>query len=265
VTLHVHREGPEHARVSVLLLHAGASSGAQWTGYARTLGPDVRTLAPDLHGHGESPLPADITAQNAIDRMVDDLVAVPGEQPFHLVGHSFGGLLALALALRVPARVRTLTVVEPACFDALRVGGTQALHDQSCEEVEHLTALMTRGEHEQAMQVVVARWGMGRWDLFTPQQRAQFVALAPALLGIGLLAAWRWRCEPAELARLAGVPTLLVHGEQSPDVAFHVSETLRAAIPGARRVCVEGAGHMLPVTHRASLRKLLQRQLDPGA
>jgi pimeloyl-ACP methyl ester carboxylesterase len=263
--MHVHREGPEHARTSVLLLHAGASSGAQWAGHARALGPDVRTLAPDLHGHGETALPADITVGNAIDRMVDDLLEVADDDTFHLVGHSFGGLLALALALRVPARVRTLTVVEPACFDALRVGGAQALHEQSAGEVEQLTALMTRGEHEQAMQLVVARWGMGRWDLFTPQQRAQFVALAPALLGIGLLAAWRWRCEPAQLARLAGIPTLLIHGEQSPDVAFHVSETLRAAIPGARRVCIEGAGHMLPLTHRAALRRLLQRQLDPGA
>ena len=222
-------------------------------------------LAPDLHGHGESPLPADITVDGAVDRMVDDLLAVPGDGPFHLVGHSFGGLLALALALRVPGRVRTLTVVEPACFDALRVGGPRALHEQSLEEVEHLSALMARGAHEQAMQIVVARWGMGRWELFTPQQRAQFVALAPALLGVGLVAALRWRCEPAELARLAGVPTLLVHGEHSPDVALHVSETLCALIPGARRICIEGAGHMLPLTHRASLRKLLQRQLGPGA
>ncbi|HEY0136449.1 MAG TPA: alpha/beta fold hydrolase [Nannocystis sp.] len=263
--MHVHREGPEHARTSVLLLHAGASSGAQWTGYARALGPDVRTLAPDLHGHGETPLPADITVTGAIDRMVDDLLEVPGADRFHLVGHSFGGLLALALALRMPARVRSLTVVEPACFDALRVGGPRALHEESSHEVEHLTALITRGDHEQAMQLVVARWGMGRWELFTPQQRAQFVALAPALLGIGLVAAWRWRCEPAELARLAGIPTVLVHGEHSPAVAFHVSENLCGLIPGARRECIAGAGHMLPLTHRAALRRLLQRQLEPGA
>lgn len=263
--MHVHREGPEDARTRVLLLHAGASSGAQWAGYARTLGPDVRTLAPDLHGHGDTPLPADITVTSAIDRVVDDLLEVPGEDAFHLVGHSFGGLVALALALRVPSRVRSLTVVEPACFDALRVGGSQALHEESGREVEHLTALMTRGEHEQAMQLVVARWGMGRWELFTAQQRTQFVARAPALLGIGLVAAWRWRCDPAELSRLAGIPTLLVHGEQSPEVAVRVSETLCAAIPGARSVCVEGAAHMLPLTHRTSLRKLLQQQLRPGA
>jgi len=247
----------------VLLLHAGASSGAQWLGYARALGPDVRILAPDLHGHGDSSVAPDITAANAIDRMVDDLLAlVTAVDRFHLVGHSFGGLLAIALALRDPSRILSLTAVEPACFDALRVGGPQALYEKSCEEVAQLVALIDRGAYEPAMHLVLARWGMGRWELFSPKQQAAFIALAPALLGIGLPAALSWRFEPAELARLASVPTLLVDGGLSPDVAAPVSNTLCAAIPNARRVCIEGSGHMLPLTHRTTLRKLLGSQLE---
>ena len=263
MSMFVHREGPADAPTTVLMLHAGASSGAQWTGYARGLGPGVRTLAPDLHGHGATPVGPGITPTNAIDRMVDDLLPVVEVERFHLVGHSFGGLLAIAMALRVPQRILSLTAVEPACFDALRIGGPRALHDRSRVEVDELLAVVERGEHEAAMQHVVARWGMGRWEQFSAQQQATFVALAPVLLGTGLAAASRWRCEPAELARLAGVPTLLVDGEHSPDVAMPVSETLCAAIPGARRVCIEGAGHMLPITHRSSLRRLLLTQLEP--
>ncbi len=265
MSVFVHREGPADAPTTVLMLHAGASSGAQWARYALGLGPTVRTLAPDLHGHGATPVAPGITAANAIDRMIDDLLPVPQVERFHLVGHSFGGLLAIAMALRVPHRILSLTAVEPACFDALRVGGPQALHDRSRVEVDELVALVERGELEAAMQRVLARWGMGRWDQFSAQQQAVFIDLAPVLLGTGLAAAIRWRCDPAELARLAGVPTLLVDGELSSEVAMPVSETLRAAIPGARRVCIEGAGHMLPMTHRSTLRELLRTQLEPAA
>jgi len=261
----VHREGPADAPTTILMLHAGASSGAQWSGYARGLGPAVRTLAPDLHGHGETPLRPGLTPANAIECMVDDLLPVAGVDRFHLVGHSFGGLLAIAMALRVPHRILSLTAVEPACFDALRVGGPQALHDRSRVEVDELLGLVERGEHEPAMQVVLARWGMGRWEQLSAQQQATFIALAPVLLGVGLAAAIRWRYEPAELAHLAAVPTLLVDGEHSTEVAMPISEALCAAIPGARRVCIEGAGHMLPITHRSSLRQLLLTQLEPPA
>ena len=265
MSVFVHREGPDDAPTTVLMLHAGASSGAQWTGYARGLGPAVRTLAPDLHGHGATPLRPGITPANAIDRMVDDLLPVAEVDRFHLVGHSFGGLLAIAMALRVPGRILSLTAVEPACFDALRVGAPQALHDRSRAEVDALLGLVERGDHELAMQVVLARWGMDRWDQLSAPQQATLVALAPVLLGVGLAAAMRWRYEPAQLARLAAVPTLLVDGERSTEVAMPISEALRAAVPGARRVCIEGAGHMLPITHRGALRRLLLTQLEPGA
>ena len=256
-TMHLHSEG---AGTPVLMLHAGASSGAQWTGYARALA--VHTLAPDLHGHGHTPVPPDLTADIAIDTFVTDiLAALHHVDRFHLVGHSFGGLLAIALALRAPDRVLSLTAVEPACFDALRLAGPPHLHAQSCREVAELHALVTRGAHAQAMQQMLARWGMAPWDLLSDSQRAALTAMAPALLGLGLTAALRWPFDPTRLAALAHLPTLFVHGERSPDVAGPICQALAAAIPGARSHVIEGAGHMLPLTHRGALRALLRTQL----
>lgn len=253
----VHDEG---AGTPVLMLHAGASAGAQWTGYARALG--VRTLAPDLHGHGRTPIPPGLTADHAIDTFVADLLALLGPSDrFHLVGHSFGGLVAIALALRAPDRVLSLTAIEPACFDALRLCDP-LLHAQSCHEVAQLNSLVATDRPAQAMQQVLARWGMAHWDLLTDTQRATLTAMAPALLTIGLSAALRWHFDPTRLAALAHIPTLLIHGEHSPDVAAPICQTIAAAIPGSRCTLLEGAGHMLPLTHRSALKALLRPQFD---
>ncbi len=253
----------EGAGTPVLLIHAGASSSAQWTGYARALGPGVRTFAPDLHGHGNTPLPLQVARDSAIDDFVDDLLHVMhGEDRFHIVGHSFGGLMAIAVALRAPQRVLSLTAVEPACFDAARIAGPPELYAEYAREIDLLASLVARGEHETAMQIVLARWGMARWELLSPAQRLALADLAPALLGVGLTAALHWRHDPDQLATLAAVPTLLVHGDQSPAIVLPVCEALRAAIPNARRICIEGAGHMLPITHRSTLKTLLRHHFD---
>ncbi|GAB10021.1 putative hydrolase [Gordonia araii NBRC 100433] len=95
----------------VLALHGLTGHGRRWARLARDL-PSHRIVAPDLLGHGESSweppwsYEANLTA---LDSVVAEL-----DSPFTLVGHSFGGALAIRLAQRHPEQVRALVLLDPA-------------------------------------------------------------------------------------------------------------------------------------------------------
>lgn len=88
----------------ILCLHGGGLDARQWRGLRERL-PEFDLLTPDLPGHGFR-RGERLTLEGALHTALDALV----EQPAHVVGHSMGGALALALARRHPAQVQSLLV-----------------------------------------------------------------------------------------------------------------------------------------------------------
>ncbi len=86
----------------VLLLHGLLSSSAAWLPLRRELGASVDTIAPDLLGYGAAPRPG---GDYTLERVVEHLIPlVERERPTHVLGHSMGGIIALALARELPGR-----------------------------------------------------------------------------------------------------------------------------------------------------------------
>jgi len=101
----------------ILLLHGLGSSRHEWDSLTPALtGAGYRVLACDLLGHGDSPKPADQrqyrleTTYETLDRWIDSLHL---RELFFLGGHSLGGYLSLMFALRGPARLRGLALIDP--------------------------------------------------------------------------------------------------------------------------------------------------------
>ena len=111
---------PMGNQATVICLHASGSSGGQWSALRARLEPDVLVLTPDLHGHGAGPawhgFDEDVVAADAA-RVARFAGTVAGE--VHLVGHSYGGVIALRTALYHPERVASVTVYEPVVFRLL--------------------------------------------------------------------------------------------------------------------------------------------------
>ena len=104
----------------VVCLHANASSSSQWRALTELLAPKFRVLTPDSYGAGKSPAwpkgrPACLRDEVALLEPVFARV----EEPFALVGHSYGAAVALIAAITEPHRIRRLAVYEPTLFALL--------------------------------------------------------------------------------------------------------------------------------------------------
>jgi pimeloyl-ACP methyl ester carboxylesterase len=91
----------------VVLTHGGADTADTWEHQVRALAADTRVVTWDLLGHGRSAAPDDQAAYTH-ERAIEHLDAMVGDEPAVLVGHSFGGQLSIAYALRHPAKVAGL-------------------------------------------------------------------------------------------------------------------------------------------------------------
>ncbi|WP_428348543.1 alpha/beta fold hydrolase [Mycolicibacterium sp.] len=110
--LHTYRFGPT-GPVRVMAIHGLTGHGRRWQSLFERHLPDAATVAPDLLGHGRSSWDAPWTIEAnvaALATVLDDVAA----GPVVVVGHSFGGAIALSLAAARPDLVGSLVLLDPA-------------------------------------------------------------------------------------------------------------------------------------------------------
>lgn len=248
----------------VLALHCSLAHGGAWSGLA-SLMRRVVLLAPDQPGHGRGS--AWNSARPLHDQAYEESLAVAefaGQgQSVDLIGHSFGGTLALRMALERPDLVRSLTLVEPVIFAAAGASGHPAFAPFRARHLE-VAALVASGRRDEALRNFHGDWGAGETLDEVPTRTRDYMldrihliaAQNPTLLDdqAGLL-------RPGGLESIA-VPVLLVEGGASPPIVAAVHGALMARMPGAARLVVPGAGHMVTITHAGAVAPRLQRHLD---
>lgn len=251
----------------VIALHCSGSSGGQWRRLAEALDGRFRLLAPDLHGNGGSApwrghRPIALADEAAI---VGALLEACGEAA-HLVGHSFGGAVALHAARLYAPRVKSLALVEPVAFHLLRGGDEH--DDEALREISGVADMVSRalasGDHLAGFGRFVDYWsGPGAWGAVPADRRA---GLAGSL-GAVALNFWAGLNEPTRAGHFAAVdvPALVVRGERSPLAGRRVAARVAAALPNARLVTLDGAGHMAPVTHPDAVNALVRAHLEAHA
>ena len=235
---------------AVVCLHANASTSTQWRDLTDLLSPTHRVLAPDLYGAGKSPdWPSrdQITLSDEVE-FIEPVLASAGES-LVLVGHSYGGAVALIAALRDPARVRALALYEPTLFALVDAAtpppnGAEGIRDV----VRASAAALDAGDRDTAALHFIDLWmGAGSWAA-TPEKRK--AAISDSMVNVR-----RWgyalfseRTPVTAFARL-DMPILYMLGGTSPESAHAVGRLLVPALPRVRVVEFPGIGHMGPVTH----------------
>lgn len=246
---------------AVVLLHSSASSSAQWRSLIGRLRDRYRVIAPDLHGYGGTsawPGCSAFRLQHEANLVMPLLGKTGG--PVHLVGHSFGGAVALHIARTRPDLLASLTVVEPVAFHLLQ--GQDVVAMVEIIGVAHRVAnALACGDYFGGAAAFVDYWsGAGTWDAIAPQKRPGLAAC----LGKVALDFEATLNEPAMLCdfRALSLPTLLVQGTRTPRPTRRICELLANALPHVELALVEGAGHMAPLTHRDAVNALIERQLE---
>lgn len=244
----------------VLALHCSLAHGGAWGALAEGLtggrGGGATVTAPDLPNHGGSAdLPAGADLHDLSTAIAAELAGrIGGGAPVDVLGHSFGGTVALRLALERPDLVRSLTLFEPVLFAVAKAMGDSDLDDWLAGQ-NHFTDQIARGERAAAAAWFHGIWGQGTRlaDLTEAQQRniIDRIHLIPPTDSVlfddreGLL-------KPGRLESLR-MPVLMAQGAESPPVVGRVNRAIAARIPDARSIVVPGASHMLVLTHAADL------------
>ena len=227
----------------ILAIHSGALSSRQWTRLAIEVGHRAPFLAPDLFGCGaSSPWPSESFSYDDDATALSDLMRHIG-RPVHLVGHSYGGFLALRLALRHPALVESLCVYEPVAFSVLRPEWDRY------PELEELGPLLRDHATDEAFAEAFVDWwqGPGSWQkMALPERKPVLRSAHKAFLEAKSLLSDE---TPLATYESLDVPTLVLAGRASPRPAIRVCELLAGAIPQATLEVFEGLPHMGPITH----------------
>jgi lipase len=264
VDANVRRAHVGTARETVVLLHGSASSGALWRHTKGELQSRYRCIAPDLIGYGSSAAWPQQTAfgLDAELRAIEPLLQCCADT-FHLVGYSYGGVLALHLALANPPRVRSLTLIEPVFFAVLKYADDWTSYFQFCRVRDEFISALARDERELAMRRFVDFWmGDDAWTRSPADSRASMLKVADKI-ALDWQASFAADPGRARLSALA-MRTLLVRGSDSPHPMRSLVDALHAIMPGSARTVVRGANHLLPLTHASVLTSAILSNLRAG-
>jgi len=252
----------------VVLLHSGGLSSRQWGRFAEELAGEYRVVSPDFLGYGRSSgWPEGEEFHFILDALAIEALLDSIAEPIHLVGHSYGGFIALLVALHHPSLVRSLAVFEPVAFGVLHSRHDAAgLSSLVVAGIESSLMNARTGGQEPWLRAFVDYWsGEGAWERLPEVTRASFRAVGWKLFGeVRSLLLDR---TPHQAYATLSMPTLLLCGDASPIAARRVVALLAEAIPGAQARSVAGAGHMGPLTHAAQVNGWIADHLarqDPG-
>ena len=230
----IHGRADRHA--TLVLLHGLGSCAADWQPQVDVFASTHTVIAVDLANHGASRSARRLPTMETMAADVEGLLAALDLGAVHVMGLSIGGCVALALALRAPARVRSLVLVN--AFARFQPAGAAAAVSLLVRLALVLGAPMSR----LALHVACRLFPR-------PEQEGLRSAAAARLATNGR---WAYLVTMAAIVRFDArrrlgeirCPTLVIAGDRDTTIPLTAKQRLTRGIPDARLIVVADSGHV---------------------
>uniref|UniRef100_A0A0E0LPX7 AB hydrolase-1 domain-containing protein n=1 Tax=Oryza punctata TaxID=4537 RepID=A0A0E0LPX7_ORYPU len=262
----------QHIEEDAVFIHGFTSSSSFWATvfHESSILNNCRMFAVDLLGFGKSPKPANCMyrLKDHVEMIERSLIDPLNLTSFHLISHSMGCIIALALAAKHPQRVRSITLIAPPYFGACEEKASQVALKRLAEKklwppLQFGSAVMSWYEHIGRTVCFLVCKNHLLWErlfrLLTRKRDVDF--LLGDLTKHTHHSAWHTMhnviCGGAmlqdrnlEVVEAAGVPVQVIHGGDDQVVPVECSRHLKAKLPGAEVRLTDGCDHKTVVFGR---------------
>ena len=233
---------------TIVLVPGSCSTGAAWRPVITHWNNQFRCVTTSLLGYGrtaERRTAADTDISYEAD-VVESVVARTGE-PVHLVGHSFGGLTALAVALRKRVQLLSLAIIEAPAPEVLRQTAEHQ-HYQSFREMSEAYIGAFEAGDGSAIELMIDFYGGSGTFAAWPERVRGYARQTTAVNILDWQTAYGFPLPTATLARVE-VPTLVLCGGASHPAIRRANELLVQGMSNASLATLARAAHFMISTH----------------
>jgi pimeloyl-ACP methyl ester carboxylesterase len=242
---------------AVVLLHGSMAMRTQWRPLIKELQQDYRIITMDLSGYGETPYPEnpETYSLNYESDLLNEVLSVTLEEdePYHLVGHSYGGAVALHHAYHQSQRVHSLIAIEPMSYHLLEDEHEYLLASEAM--VEEISEDIATGMSMAGAQKFIDLWmSAGTFNRLSEQEK-QVLSEGVKKMVLDFKAA---KTEPLTTHDLTRLPRLfsLIAGKKSPPFSLCITKRIVRTNPNSELFWVDG-GHFSPVSHAHQVNPLI--------
>jgi pimeloyl-ACP methyl ester carboxylesterase len=241
---------------TLVLVPGSCSTGAAWRPVMKALGGRFRCVTTSLLGYGATDErrsdsdPSVLLEAEALESVIEQSGGA-----VHLVGHSFGGAVALIVAMRKRVRLKSLTVLEAPLPSLLA----------SCGEIDHCRAFRAMtdaylaayraGDRQAIASMIDFYGGVGTWASWPERVRSYAVETTPVNIR-------DWACAydhalSSDALGAIEVPVSVAVGAASHPAICRANGIVATSIPGATFKAIGGAAHFMISTHPLQVAELI--------
>ncbi len=245
---------------TVVLVPGSCSTGAAWRPVISRWEGRFRAVTTSLLGYGgTAERRTDADTDISLEAEILERVIRRAGCPVHLVGHSFGGLVALAVALRDRVPLLSLSILEAPAAELLRSLG-EYRHYRAFRSMLDVYFAAFRAGEPNAIEVMIDFYGGAGTFASWPQRVRDYAVATTAVNVLDWASAYGFRPTPGALASI-DVPTLVLWGGFSHPAVRRANELLSLCLADAAAVPLAGAAHFMIATHADEVADVLARHI----
>lgn len=249
---------------TIVLVPGSCSTGAAWRPMVAAFGGRFRCVTTSLLGYGRT-AETRTASDPSISREADavEVVIRRAGGRVHLAGHSFGGLVALVVAMRQEVLLASLTIIEAPAVELLHDQGEQQHYGAFRQMSNAYFAEYARGNPQAVAAMIDFYGGPGTFASW-PSKVQDYAVRTTAVNMLDWVSAYGFPLTAAALGSIS-LPVLVLRGSESPHAVQRANELLSACISGATLVTIKEAAHFMIATHADQVARLLAVHVEAAA